>query len=228
MFFSKHWICAAAVTVALFVAGSAMSSISNNFLDSAFAINIKCLSDFDKHLQDFRDANKINSRATARTASTNAQNSFFAFSRQIDSTADSIVTARGFKSLGDDAMALATIVGVVSTIAVMLSFTDLAAAFPVLATKITGFGRALGTITTPVWIVVGALAVLSAGVLISFGYFPDSVVRVNPELSALARAASAAAAVNPALSIEGGYEGYECHHAQRYREALDDPNYPYQ
>ena len=182
-----------AAAVGVSAIGAAGSAIANKALDTALAKNTQSISAFDKSLQDLKDATDAEAKSEARKK---VQESFFALSKQIDSTKDTIASAKGAKALADD-------LGVVSTGAIQLVSTiaGLATIFPAFGAKIAAMGALAMGAFLPVTIAVGIVGLAFAGVYVYLNYFKKRVGDVNPELAALAKAASAAAAANNALSL---------------------------
>ena len=197
-----------ATTAGVSALGAGASAIANKLLDAELAKNTKSLSEFDKSLQDLKDATDADAKSEARKR---VQESFLALSKQIDSSKDTIAGSKTVKALADGAVGLASgAISFASTIAILMPLMDpLKLAFPALGTAlgtltagISGVVAFLGTITLGPFILgVAAVAAVLGVVGYALGLFETNVNIVTPELTALAKAASAAAAANNALSL---------------------------
>ena len=201
---SKALSFGTAAVVGVNAVGAGVSAVANKVLDTALAKNTKSLSDFDKSVQDLKDATDADAKSQARKK---VQESFFALSKQINSSKDTIANAKSVKILADGAVTAGTaLVTTATTLSMLLPlFKSLGSFFPALGAMGTGIALFVGGITAPVWGTIAAV-VVGVGVALgalgyAFGFFEKSVVQVSPELTALAKAASAAAAANTALSL---------------------------
>lgn len=201
---SKALSFGTAAVVGVSAVGAGVSAVANKVLDTALAKNTKSLSDFDKSVQDLKDATDADAKSEARKK---VQESFFALSKQINSSKDTIANAKSVKSLADGAVTAGTaLVTTATTLSMLLPlFQQLGKLIPALGVMGTAIFTLVAGITAPVWGTIAAV-VVGVGVALgalgyAFGFFEKSVVQVSPELTALAKAASAAAAANNALSL---------------------------
>ena len=205
---SKALSVGTAAAVGLSAVGAGVSAVANRLLDAELAKNTKSLSEFDKSLQDLKDATDADAKSEARKR---VQESFLALSKQIDSSKDTMAGSKTVKVVADTAVGVGSgLITFASTFASLLPlFTSLASNFPAvnaailsLTAGITGVVTFLGTITLGPFILgVVAVAAVLGPLAYALGFFETNVNIVTPELTALAKAANAAAAASNALSL---------------------------